>query len=87
MFSGSSRMIDAARAFDAWLAETVQCEPVMRTKRLQAWVEAPGARESHPREEHLIPLMVAVGAAEDEPGAVTWTGTMNGYPIAAHQFG
>lgn len=87
LFSGSSRMMDAARAFDAWLAETVQLEPVMRSRRLEAWDEAPGAREAHPREEHLIPLMVAVGAAENEPGLVSWTGTMSGYPISAHQFG
>jgi aromatic ring-opening dioxygenase catalytic subunit (LigB family) len=27
---------------------------------------APTARQAHPREEHLLPLMVAVGAAERE---------------------
>jgi aromatic ring-opening dioxygenase catalytic subunit (LigB family) len=30
------------------------------------WSDAPAARAAHPREEHLIPLMVAVGAASDE---------------------
>ena len=28
---------------------------------LQAWSQAPGARHAHPREEHLMPLMVCAG--------------------------
>jgi aromatic ring-opening dioxygenase catalytic subunit (LigB family) len=28
------------------------------------WTSAPYARFAHPREEHLIPLMVCAGAAE-----------------------
>ncbi|WP_244554292.1 hypothetical protein [Agrobacterium sp. DSM 25558] len=43
-----------------------------RTERLVEWEKAPAARAAHPREDHLIPLMVAVGAAEDEPGFVTY---------------
>ena len=31
--------------------------------RLTAWASAPGARGAHPREEHLLPLMVIAGAA------------------------
>ena len=30
------------------------------------WSEAPAARLAHPEEDHLIPLMVAAGAAEAE---------------------
>ena len=33
---------------------------------LAAWERAPAARLAHPREEHLLPLMVALGAAEGE---------------------
>ena len=39
-----------------------------RNHRLMEWAAAPAAREAHPREDHLIPLMVAVGAAELEAG-------------------
>ena len=35
-------------------------------KRLREWEQAPSAQLAHPREEHLIPLMVVVGAAEGE---------------------
>ncbi len=52
-------------AFDDWLQRTLVTEGVaQRTGALSAWQEAPSARDAHPREEHLIPLMVAVGAAE-----------------------
>ncbi len=62
-----------SRQFDAWLQETLIRSPSeMRTERLVEWEKAPAARAAHPREDHLIPLMVAVGAAEDEPGAVTY---------------
>ncbi len=54
-------------AFDQWLHETlIKATPVVRSIQLIEWEKAPAARHAHPREEHLIPLMVAVGAAENE---------------------
>jgi aromatic ring-opening dioxygenase catalytic subunit (LigB family) len=53
-------------AFDAWLQDTLAAEPAERSQRLTDWERAPSARLSHPREEHLIPLLVALGAAEAE---------------------
>jgi len=54
-------------AFDAWLQETlVSSTPEQRVDRLAHWAEAPAARLCHPREDHLIPLMVATGAAESD---------------------
>lgn len=59
--------------FDAWLQETLlQVTPAERIERLRNWESAPSARAAHPREDHLIPLMVAVGAAGDDAGAVTY---------------
>jgi len=53
--------------FDAWLQQVlVQGPPDQRSELLRHWTLAPAARRAHPREDHLIPLMVAVGAAEDE---------------------
>ena len=55
-------------AFDRWLADTLAiADPVARTRTLEAWAQAPAARLAHPREEHLLPLMVALGAAESDP--------------------
>ena len=58
-----------SKAFGDWLTESVVDLPAQeRTQRLLDWDRAPSARAAHPAEEHLVPLMVAVGAAEDEAG-------------------
>ncbi|CAN7793426.1 dioxygenase [Caballeronia sp. LjRoot34] len=57
----------ASAAFDRWLNDTlVESSPDERRHRLLRWSAAPAARAAHPREDHLIPLMVAAGAAGDE---------------------
>ncbi|MEZ5323316.1 MAG: class III extradiol ring-cleavage dioxygenase [Microthrixaceae bacterium] len=77
-----------SRAFDRWLYESlVEADAAERTRRLTDWSRAPGARESHPREDHLIPLMVAVGAAERDAGTRTYHDTdMMGAGIHASGF-
>lgn len=55
-------------AFDDWLAGAVEGDAAGREERLVGWVNAPAARFAHPREEHLLPLMVAAGAS-DGPGS------------------
>lgn len=58
-----------SRAFDAWLTETmVDVSTDERTERLLRWEQAPFARVAHPREDHFIPGLVAVGAAGDAEG-------------------
>jgi aromatic ring-opening dioxygenase catalytic subunit (LigB family) len=65
--------VEPSRQFDAWLQETlVAASPAERTPRLIAWERAPLARAAHPEEDHLIPLMAVVGAAENEPGALVY---------------
>ena len=53
--------------FDRWLQETlVEVSPAERVSRLLDWEAAPAARKAYPQEDHLLPLMVAVGAAGDD---------------------
>lgn len=55
--------------FEVWLtAACIDNSGEERNKLLEQWEKAPYARAAHPREEHFIPLLVAVGAAEGEPG-------------------
>jgi len=74
--------------FDRWLTDAA-CAPsaTLRTARLGRWAEAPYARLCHPREEHLLPLMVAAGAAGDDLGRQTFRGTIRGKAISAYHFG
>jgi len=59
-----------SKAFDVWLQEAMVASPSVRAEALVNWESAPAARICHPREEHLLPLMVAVGAAYDDAGRV-----------------
>jgi len=53
--------------FEQWLIDSC-CDETLsasaRIDRLAAWSQAPGARHCHPREEHLLPLHVCMGAAQ-----------------------
>ncbi len=54
-------------AFEVWLKETLTDRNLTesaRTQRLIHWSEAPSARFCHPREEHLLPLLICYGAAQ-----------------------
>jgi aromatic ring-opening dioxygenase catalytic subunit (LigB family) len=74
--------------FDAWLTDAV-CAPDAQTRnqKLQQWQTAPNARLAHPREEHLLPLMVASGAAGEDLGRRTFTDRVMGVTVSAYQFG
>ena len=79
-----------SKAFGDWLDETsVQATPQERVQRLQDWASAPSARVAHPREEHLIPLMVAVGAAEQDIGERVYheDAFMGGLVVSSYRFG
>jgi hypothetical protein len=45
------------------------------------------ARLAHPREEHLLPLMVVAGAAGADRGKTTYRGTIMGLELSGYQFG
>ena len=56
-----------------------------RDRRLAEWAQAPSARLCHPREEHLLPLMVCAGAAADERGTTPFREpVVNLHTLAAH---
>lgn len=64
---------EASSTFDAWLQDTLLAQdPVERSARLLRWSEAPMARQAHPHEDHLLPLMVAVGAAEQDAATLVY---------------
>lgn len=59
---GNPAFTAPSRQFDDWLAEAMAMTPEQRSAQLALWDQAPGGRISHPREEHLLPAMVAAGA-------------------------
>jgi aromatic ring-opening dioxygenase catalytic subunit (LigB family) len=85
LFGGAD--VAQADAFDTWLGETVTGDVAQRDARLAAWESAPAARFSHPREEHLLPLMVAAGAADDDPARRVYHENVMGATTSGFRFG
>jgi aromatic ring-opening dioxygenase catalytic subunit (LigB family) len=84
---GDPRSRPVSEAFDAWLRDAATRAPAERDAALTAWADAPAARQAHPREEHLIPLMVVAGAAGADRGVVSYDGSILGLRLSGYQFG
>jgi aromatic ring-opening dioxygenase catalytic subunit (LigB family) len=84
---GNPALNAPAAEFDRWLQQTLCETPVeQRDAAIANWTHAPHARLCHPREEHLMPLMVAVGAAALDAGRRTFSGNIWGKPVSAFHF-
>ncbi|HEX8698836.1 MAG TPA: class III extradiol ring-cleavage dioxygenase [Myxococcaceae bacterium] len=81
------RAVPIAEQFDGWLREAATLEPAARDEALTRWASAPAARLAHPREEHLLPLMVIAGAAGQDRGTVAFKGTFGGLRLSAYHYG
>lgn len=82
--------LEPSRRFDDWLQQSLlQASPAERRQLVANWTLAPSARIAHPREDHLIPLMVALGAAEEEPAALVYhqPDFLGGWALSSFRFG
>ena len=82
--------IEPSRRFDDWLQQALlKSSTSERRERVASWLLAPDARIAHPREDHLIPLMVALGAAEEEPAALVYhqLDFLGGWALSSFRFG
>lgn len=84
---GDPRARPVSEAFDAWLREAATLPAHERDEQLARWSTAPAARLAHPREEHLLPLMVIAGAAGEDAGTLGYNGTILGLRLSAYHFG
>lgn len=85
--SAGSDVLTRSERFDEWLNDAVTDEPGARDRRLTAWAAAPEARFAHPREEHLLPLMVAAGAAAGDRGQRVYHDDIMGAATSGFRFG
>jgi aromatic ring-opening dioxygenase catalytic subunit (LigB family) len=83
---GDPRVAEPSRAFDQWLADAAAAPAGERAALLARWGEAPWARLCHPREEHLLPLMVAAGASA-ALGSHDYGELVLGGAVSAFRFG
>lgn len=87
MFGAEARA--PSEAFDGWLHQALSAAPEERVRLLTRWDTAPAARMAHPREDHFVPLMVAVGAAEHDPATRVYheRNFMGGVTASSYRFG
>ncbi|WP_242654385.1 DODA-type extradiol aromatic ring-opening family dioxygenase [Yoonia rosea] len=80
---------DPSAEFDAWLFNAMMAAPDVRHKAMLKWESAPAARICHAEEDHLVPIFVALGAAEDEPAERIYhhTSEMTGITVSNYKFG
>ena len=72
--------------FDEWLTKTLVGPKKERENKLKFWEKAPNARFCHPREEHLIPLMVVAGCAEEDQGEKVFSERMVNWNFMSSSF-
>jgi len=61
-FNPNDETYKASADFNDWLKATIASGD-NAVEKLKDWEAAPGARISHPREEHLLPLFIVAAAA------------------------
>ena len=79
-----------SKQFDDWLQQTlITTDSHQRAQRLIDWQDAPAARVAHPQEDHLLPLMVAVGAAGHDEAVCVYheEGFFGGVTVSSFRFG
>ena len=86
---GDASFTVPSERFDEWLTEAIEADPEKRLAALTDWAKAPHALDSHPlgAEEHLLPLMVAVGAAGSDKGHKIYSQQVLKTQLSAFQFG
>lgn len=86
---GDPRFGPISETFDRWLVQAVESPPLQREQALVDWAQAPSARLCHPprAEEHLLPLMLAAGAAGDDAGHCIFTDHVMETALSAFRFG
>ena len=86
---GTPQAKDPSDQFDTWLNRALAKPPAERMNDVLNWEQAPAARICHKEEDHLVPLFVALGAAEGETATRVYheTGLFNGVTASSYRFG
>ena len=78
----------AAESFTRYLNDAVALKNSReRGEKLLHWESAPSARLAHPREDHLLPLLVSAGAADMDAGRVLFSESVMKVPMTSYIFG
>jgi aromatic ring-opening dioxygenase catalytic subunit (LigB family) len=79
---------EASIRFDDWLTDTLEAPSAeQRDALLTEWEKAPDARKTQPHPDHLLPLMVAAGAAGQDIGRKIFEDKVMDVIVSGYAFG
>ena len=84
---GMSRPMPYTTSFDEALKDAVTSLPAEREQRMANLLKRSDARQAHPTFDHLLPIFVGAGAAEDDVGERLWTLQEGSMSWAQYRFG
>jgi aromatic ring-opening dioxygenase catalytic subunit (LigB family) len=82
----NGRGTEDSRLFEEWLERSLKSSYNLRKDELLHWEKAPRSRESHPREDHLVPLFVIAGVGGEIPGIRIFKDTVYGIEMGSYKF-
>ena len=85
--ASSSSNSDGGNAEEEQQQQQQRQRGLRRFRELARWKAFPGASEAHPREEHLMPLLVCAGAGGGDEAAVIFEDVCMGAAMTGFQFG
>jgi aromatic ring-opening dioxygenase catalytic subunit (LigB family) len=78
-FHPNDTFVQSSVLFNNWLKATLTLDSWSdRRKALMDWKNAPGAKVCHPREEHLLPLLVVAAAGKEGTTKVIYDTSIHG---------
>ena len=81
------RAMHKAERLCVGLLSGTSADAARRNAMLVDWENAPSARLAHPREDHLLPLTVAAGAAGNDVGKRVFVDEVANVAMASYMFG
>ncbi|KAH7167508.1 Extradiol ring-cleavage dioxygenase, class III enzyme, subunit B [Fusarium sp. MPI-SDFR-AT-0072] len=73
MFEGNTEPLPYVVSFDNALKEAVEADPAIREEKMAAICKRGDAKQAHPFMDHLMPVFIAAGAANEDWGKQIWT--------------
>lgn len=83
----STAFHDASQRFDHWLDAAISAPVTQRETLLRQWQAAPDAKLTQPYPDHLLPLMVAAGAAGSDSGHKLYEDAVMNVVVSGWAFG
>ena len=85
---GRPGAMQVSETFEAYLNDAItDPDPQSRIDKLTNWETAPAARQAHPREDHLMPLIVVAGASASDVGRRVFIDRVMNVAMATYRFG